>query len=61
MKRTEIESLAFPLSRPAPSDGDLLLAARIIRGVARDPGGEALVARIMRGRDPTPAAERANE
>jgi hypothetical protein len=33
------------------------LAARIIRGVARDPGGEALVTRIMRAPVPTPAAE----
>jgi hypothetical protein len=58
MKRAEIESLAF---RPAPSDVDLLLAVRIIRGVARDPGGEALVTRIMRAREPGPAPRAAHE
>jgi hypothetical protein len=61
MKRAEIESLAFRLSRPAPSDVDLLLAVRIIRGVARDPGGEALVTRIMRAREPAPAPGAAHE
>lgn len=61
MKRAEIESLAFRLSRPAPSDVDLLLAVRIIRGVARDPGGEALVTRIIRAREPPPPVGTGNE
>jgi hypothetical protein len=53
MKRAEIEQLAFRLSRPVPSDLDLLQAACIIRGLAHEQDGEALVTRLLLG--PAPA------
>jgi hypothetical protein len=63
MQRHEIESLAGRLtdrarSRVVGADSvaaaaDLRLSARIIRGLAREPGGPTLVARILTAPDET--------
>jgi hypothetical protein len=60
MNRSETEALALRLVRAAVGDGpprpeDVLLAGRIAYGLAREPGGEVLIARILRGPDPAAA------